>query len=80
MIARFFTMVIGALLAGALAVAGLYVWTYAFGNPQGSLFDNSLDAYNIFERFLIGLSLAGGGVGWWVGGKLGKRARPPVTR
>ena len=72
MINRVFFSFFGLLLGVAVAIGGLYAWTYLFGNPDGSLFDNSLDAYNVFEKALIGCVLAGVLLGWWFGGKAGR--------
>lgn len=69
MIKRPIFALIGLFFGAMSAIGGLYAWTYLVGNPQGSLFDNSLDAYNVFERFLIGLSLGGAIIGWWLGSK-----------
>lgn len=74
MIPRVVFSFVGLLLGVAVTIGGLYVWTYLFGNPDGSLFDNDIDAYNVFERVLIGCVLVGVLLGWWFGGKV-RRAR-----
>lgn len=75
MILRIVFTLSGLLLGVAVAIGGLFAWTYLFGNPYGSLFDDSLDAYNLFEKFLIGCALAGGLLGYWVGGKVGRSGK-----
>lgn len=67
--------IVGLLLGVALTIGGLYIWAALAGELEGSLFDNSLDTYNMFEAILIFLSIAGALLGWWYAGITTRR--PP---
>jgi hypothetical protein len=71
---------LGVITASVLAWGGLLGWAALVLNPDDSYFDRNPAALDTFVVAWGALSLLGGIVGWWVGGKLGKGARSAAAR